>query len=54
MCLQPFQPGVNPLTFPTDFAGLVGYAGTALATGPFVPAEPALAPYARAALPAQR
>lgn len=54
VCLQPFQPGVNPLTFPTDFAGVVAAAGTALATGPVVPAEPALAPYARAALPAQR
>lgn len=54
VCLRPFQPGVDPLTFPTDFAGLVGSAGTALATGPFVPAEPALAPYARAALPARR
>jgi pimeloyl-ACP methyl ester carboxylesterase len=47
VCLQPFQPGVNPVTFPTDFAGVVAAAGAAVATTPFVPAEPALAPYAR-------
>ncbi|MDL5156493.1 esterase/lipase family protein [Actinomycetospora termitidis] len=49
VCLRPFQPGVNPVTFPLDFAGLVASAGTALATGPFVPREPALAPYAQGA-----
>lgn len=49
VCLQPFQPGVNPATFPTDFAGLTAAAGTAVATTPHVPAEPALAPYAAGA-----
>ncbi|MEJ2868087.1 lipase [Actinomycetospora sp. OC33-EN08] len=52
VCLRPFQPGVNPLTFPTDFAGLVATAGTALATGPFAPREPELRPYARGEVPA--
>lgn len=48
-CLQPFMPGVNPATFPTDFAGVVATAVTQVATYPHVLTEPPLQPYAVAA-----
>jgi triacylglycerol esterase/lipase EstA (alpha/beta hydrolase family) len=44
-CLQPFQPGVDPATFPADYAAFVGYAGNPAGDAPSVPAEPPLAPY---------
>ncbi|MGY1738617.1 lipase family alpha/beta hydrolase [Geodermatophilus sp. SYSU D00684] len=45
-CLQPFQPGVDPLTFPTDHARFLAYAADGAGNAPDVPEEPALAPYA--------
>jgi pimeloyl-ACP methyl ester carboxylesterase len=44
-CLQPFQPGVDPLTFPTDYAAFVAYAVDSSGNAADVPAEPALEPY---------
>lgn len=46
VCLAPFQPGVDPATFPTDFGGVVATAVTQVATYPHVPREPAVKPYA--------
>lgn len=45
VCLQPFQPGVDPATFPTDFAALSATVAQQVATYPRVPAEPPLMPY---------
>lgn len=47
VCLQPFQPGVDPVTFPTDFAQLATTAAKQLTVGPRVLREPALQDYAR-------
>lgn len=44
-CLQPFQPGVDPATFATDYAGLLAYAADPAGNAPDVPDEPALRPY---------
>lgn len=44
-CAQPFQPGVDPATFATDFAGLIAYAGDSAGNAPDVAEEPALKPY---------
>ncbi|RBY76912.1 lipase [Blastococcus sp. TF02-09] len=44
-CAQLYQPGVNPATFATDFAGLVTYAGNPAGNAPDVPEEPPLKPY---------
>lgn len=44
-CAQPFQPGVDPATFLTDFAALVAYAANPAGNAPNVPAEPPLRPY---------
>jgi hypothetical protein len=46
-CTQPFQPGVSPATFATDYAGYLAAVGNAAVTSPFVPAEPPLKSYAR-------
>lgn len=46
-CLEPFQPGVDPLSFPTDFAGVVTTAAEQVALAPRVPREPELRDYAR-------
>jgi triacylglycerol esterase/lipase EstA (alpha/beta hydrolase family) len=45
VCAQPFQPGVDPATFATDYATFVGYATDSDGDAAKVPAEPALAPY---------
>jgi triacylglycerol esterase/lipase EstA (alpha/beta hydrolase family) len=45
VCLQPFQPGVDPLTFATDYAAFVAYAGNSEGNAAGAPAEPALKPY---------
>jgi hypothetical protein len=45
VCATPFQPGVDPLTFPTDYASYAAGAVTVVATHPHTAAEPALAPY---------
>jgi triacylglycerol esterase/lipase EstA (alpha/beta hydrolase family) len=44
-CLQVFQPGVDPLTFATDYAGFVAYAANPQGNAADVPAEPPLKPY---------
>jgi triacylglycerol esterase/lipase EstA (alpha/beta hydrolase family) len=44
-CLQAFQPGVSTLTFATDYAAFVAYAGDSEGNAPDVAEEPALAPY---------
>ena len=44
-CLQPFQPGVDPLTFAADYAATVAYAGNPEGNAPDVAAEPPLKPY---------
>jgi hypothetical protein len=45
VCLHPFMPGVNPLTFPLHMAGYGAVVAQQLATYPRVAREPALAPY---------
>jgi triacylglycerol esterase/lipase EstA (alpha/beta hydrolase family) len=45
VCVRLLQPGVNPLTFPTNYANLVLTAGTVLTTYPHISSEPPLAPY---------
>jgi triacylglycerol esterase/lipase EstA (alpha/beta hydrolase family) len=44
-CLQPFQPGVDPATFATDYAAFLAYAADSSGNAADVPAEPALRPY---------
>jgi triacylglycerol esterase/lipase EstA (alpha/beta hydrolase family) len=53
VCAHPFQPGVDPLTFPTDYAGYLGAIGQAFLTAPEVPAEPPLKCYVFASCPRQ-
>ena len=44
-CLQLFQPGVDPLTFATDYAAFLAYARVSRGNAPDVGAEPPLKPY---------
>jgi hypothetical protein len=44
-CVQPFQPGVDPATFPRDYAAFLRYAGDSSGNAPSVPDEPPLKPY---------
>jgi pimeloyl-ACP methyl ester carboxylesterase len=53
VCLDPLMPGVNPLTFVTDFAQTNAVVATTLATYPHVSAEPPLACYVTASCPTQ-
>ena len=53
VCTQPFQPGVNPSTFATDYAAYVAYIGQSAAQSPEVAAEPPLACYVYAVAPAR-
>jgi hypothetical protein len=48
VCTQLFMPGVNPVTFATDFASTAAVLSTTLATYPHVSAEPPLACYVTA------
>ena len=48
VCDSPLMPGVDPLTFPVDFADTGAVVGRTLATYPHVPAEPRLACYVTA------
>jgi hypothetical protein len=48
-CAHPFQPGVDPATFATDYAGFLQAIGTAAAESPEVSAEPPLRCYVFAA-----
>jgi pimeloyl-ACP methyl ester carboxylesterase len=52
VCSHPLMPGVDPLTFVTDFAQMDGVVATTLATYPHVQAEPPLACYVTASCPA--
>ncbi len=45
VCTHPFQPGVDPATFPADYAGFLSAIGQAALESPEVPAEPALQCY---------
>jgi hypothetical protein len=45
VCSTPFQPGVDPATFATDYAGYLAAIGAAAAESPETSAEPPLAPY---------
>jgi hypothetical protein len=45
VCSEPFHPGVNPATFPADYAGYLVAIGQAGAASPEVPAEPPLRCY---------
>jgi hypothetical protein len=49
VCAQPFQPGVDPATFATDYSAFLGQISKAQSGDPTVPAEPALACYVFAA-----
>jgi hypothetical protein len=51
VCTQPFQPGVNPATFATDYAAYLSAVGQAELQSPEVSAEPALACYVFASCP---
>jgi hypothetical protein len=44
-CQRPFQPGVEPASFASDYAGFVGAIGTAAEESPEVTAEPPLRCY---------
>ena len=45
VCAQLVHPGVNPATFPSDFTGMVGYAGDSEGDAAKMPEEPPLQPY---------
>lgn len=45
VCAHPFQPGVNPATFPADYASFLSAIGQAALQSPEVPAEPPLRCY---------
>lgn len=49
-CATPFMPAVNPVTFPTDFAQVVGPAGDQILLHQREFKEPALKPYAAGAV----
>jgi hypothetical protein len=53
VCAQPFQPGVNPGTFATDYAGYLNAIGQAQQNAPQVAAEPPLRCYVFASCPAR-
>lgn len=45
VCAQPFQPGVNPSTFPSDYANFLDQIGHAQQSAKQLPAEPPLKCY---------
>ena len=51
ICAQPFQPGVDPSTFPSDYARYLQAIGQAQQEAPQVSAEPPLACYVFASWP---
>jgi triacylglycerol esterase/lipase EstA (alpha/beta hydrolase family) len=51
VCAQPFQPGVDPSTFASDYAGYLGAIGNAQQTAAQFPAEPPLKCYVFASCP---
>lgn len=44
-CAHPFQPGVDPTTFASDYAGFLAAIGSAAAESPEVKSEPPLRCY---------
>lgn len=46
-CASPIAPGIDPVSFATNFAAVVATAGTQIALAPKVSAEPALRDYAK-------
>jgi triacylglycerol esterase/lipase EstA (alpha/beta hydrolase family) len=54
VCLDPLMPGVDPLTFPVNFAKLTLGVAQTLATYPHVSAEPPLACYVTVSCPGDR
>jgi len=51
VCTQPFQPGVNPATFATDYAAYLAAVGNGAARARQISAEPPLACYVYADCP---
>ena len=49
VCATPFMPGVDPATFPADYAAYIAYIGHSVATAPEVTTEPPLQCYVFAA-----
>jgi triacylglycerol esterase/lipase EstA (alpha/beta hydrolase family) len=47
VCLQTLFPGIDPVAYPSDFSRVAVSAATQVLLAPHVPAEPALAAYAR-------
>jgi hypothetical protein len=45
VCTQPFQPGVDPLTFPADYASFAAAIATSVAQSPETAKEPPLRCY---------
>jgi hypothetical protein len=45
VCLTPFMPGVDALTFAADYAGFAGFIASSIAKAPQVSAEPPLRCY---------
>jgi triacylglycerol esterase/lipase EstA (alpha/beta hydrolase family) len=54
VCAQPFQPGVNPTTFGSDYSGFLNAIGQAQQNAPQVSAEPPLRCYVFASCPSTR
>jgi triacylglycerol esterase/lipase EstA (alpha/beta hydrolase family) len=54
VCAQPFQPGVDPSTFASDYGTYLNAIGNAQQTAPQVSAEPPLACYVFASCPIPR
>lgn len=54
VCAEPFQPGVDPATFPADYSGYLAAIGQAEQEAPQVSAEPPLKCYVFASCPLPR
>ena len=52
VCAEPFQPGVDPSTFATDYAGYLGFVVQSQSSSPTTPSEPPLRCYVYASPPA--
>jgi len=52
VCAQPFQPGVDPTTFATDYAAYLGFIGQSQSSAPTTSSEPPLRCYVYATPPA--
>ena len=52
VCAQPFQPGVDPSTFASDYAGYLGFVAQSQSSSPTTASEPPLRCYVYASPPA--